>query len=153
MTEVCGITSEQGEAMEAEAIAESRRLRRRVGVLCPRCGERTTFEKEQRGTGWVVWTAKCCGEYPNPHRRQVPAAHFFRPGEIESMPDRVTVNPGTCVVCGAIGYVERHHTAPQAIFGDEAARWPIIEVCHACHVRYHQTMTDWVAGKAEVFNA
>jgi hypothetical protein len=52
----------------------------------------------------------------------------------------------TCQRCGHLG-VELHHTAPKEIFGKEdAASFPLVELCPACHTHWHHTVWRW-AGK------
>lgn len=45
-----------------------------------------------------------------------------------------------CEVCGA-GEAEIHHWAPQYLFGEEAARWPVGYLCRACHRKWHDLVT------------
>ena len=52
-----------------------------------------------------------------------------------------------CAKCGARG-AERHHWAPRAIFGQDAAEtWPKDFLCLACHEEWHRLVTpQWVGG-------
>jgi DNA-directed RNA polymerase subunit M/transcription elongation factor TFIIS len=50
------------------------------------------------------------------------------------------ISPGICEICGFAGYVEEHHWAPRAIFGEEAYEWPTSMLCLKCHVHWHQMM-------------
>lgn len=43
-----------------------------------------------------------------------------------------------CGVCGTVGPIERHHLAPQALFGDDAELWPTVNVCTTCHDLWHR---------------
>jgi len=43
-----------------------------------------------------------------------------------------------CDVCGYLEHLAGHHLAPRNKVGaDEAERWPIVQVCHECHKRWH----------------
>jgi hypothetical protein len=46
-----------------------------------------------------------------------------------------------CVVCGTSGSTELHHWAPKHLFGLEAYKWPTANLCRACHLRWHKTVT------------
>lgn len=49
-----------------------------------------------------------------------------------------------CQVCGECAPLERHHLAPCAVFGwEEAESWPTIDVCGACHERWHVMMVGY----------
>ena len=46
-----------------------------------------------------------------------------------------------CEACGARGTSERHHWAPQYLFGDQSDKWPTSLLCRGCHQRWHQLVT------------
>lgn len=49
--------------------------------------------------------------------------------------------PPPCAVCGSTEKIEKHHWAPQHLFGDESENWPTAYLCQPCHVRWHQIVT------------
>ena len=45
-----------------------------------------------------------------------------------------------CEVCGEVG-AQRHHWAPQYLFGLEADKWPMGYLCQSCHQKWHNLVT------------
>ncbi len=48
-----------------------------------------------------------------------------------------------CRRCEKPGPTERHHIAPRAIFGDLAATFGTVRLCHECHLLWHQTFEQY----------
>lgn len=44
---------------------------------------------------------------------------------------------GNCMKCNTYTYLEKHHTLPKNIFGEQG---DIIELCSNCHTEYHQKL-------------
>ena len=38
-----------------------------------------------------------------------------------------------CYLCGVTAQCEFHHVAPQAIYGKDAGKYPVVPLCSACH--------------------
>jgi len=47
-----------------------------------------------------------------------------------------------CYLCGATGFCEFHHVAPQAIYGPDAEKYPVVPLCKGCHDRETADFTD-----------
>lgn len=52
------------------------------------------------------------------------------------------VDPDTpCDRCGVIEFLQCHHWAPRALFGEDAETWPTSDLCQDCHCLWHRTVT------------
>jgi len=95
----------------------------------------------------------------NGHRQYRPCCMICARAPVYNIPhDRLTegektaaaflrgAQPRQCKRCRAWGPTEIHHWAPRALFADSAC-WPTSELCHRCHVEWHQTIATAAARK------
>lgn len=47
-----------------------------------------------------------------------------------------------CYLCSTTALCELHHVAPQAIYGKDADRWPIVPLCADCHQQQTKDFTE-----------
>ena len=104
---------------------------------CPRCHGQAVLGRswDQRHAIW--WCAYCRRQLGTTRiaSAALPAAQYWSlPRCAEVQP----VEPEPCPVCGRLAVLEGHDTAPRVVFGDEAARWPVVWCCRACHERWHE---------------
>lgn len=109
-----------------------------VPPKCALCREPARWERYPLARGFHV-RARCqrCGGYPLGAGRWVSRA-LFSPSDLEVMPE-ADVERRRCSHCGALAVTELHHYAPQAAF-DDADSWPAMDLCGACHSRWHEAM-------------
>ena len=108
------------------------------GAYCESCGDWGIFVRQPSGGGWQVrFRCSSCNNYS-----RAIAHECFRDGVIETLDvhDPWGRLHQECAVCGRHGPTEGHHLAPRQNFGEEACRWPVVEVCRKCHERWHQRM-------------
>lgn len=111
---------------------------------CRHCGAISVWHKMATGRGWsVIPWCRWCDRHPTGsarpekgHRTFYPKAEFS-PHQIACMPIRPKLE-ASCSVCGTLGPTEGHHLAPRALFGEDSALWPVVEVCTSCHDLWHQ---------------
>jgi len=97
--------------------------------------------RRRTSTGYAI-VVKCsrCNGYPYGGNVFLPRpAVYIQHLLQDEVENKDTVCP-VCHVCGQDGVTETHHLAPWAQFGEEAARWPTVDVCRTCHERWHARM-------------
>jgi hypothetical protein len=47
-----------------------------------------------------------------------------------------------CYLCGVTALCEWHHVAPQALYGSDADRYPIVALCAECHAQETRSFTE-----------
>lgn len=119
---------------------------------CPKCSQQNSlfgkprgvaFVRQRTGSGFSIG-ARCfdCDRWvmtQTPDGYGIWIRHDRFPEHIvERMHWVGQDNQAPCPICECVAVLERHHLAPRALFGDECERWPKIDICHACHKRWHQ---------------
>ncbi len=110
--------------------------------ICVHCKMPAEFRKEpgSSGTRIMAWCDSC--ELPaTPRRPFYPVVRFTKEQleALEWMP-RAPAQEKCSVCLGRFDELENHHTAPQAVFGEESELWPIARVCRGCHEMWHRKM-------------
>src|SRR3972149_5633046 len=98
-------------------------------------GAAIEFRRTKSSTGFVI-TAWCvyCDRPARPGWFDA-KAHFSEQ-EMLAMPWLKSARgKENCGICGVAADLETHHLAPRALFGEEAERWPTVDVCRSCHER------------------
>jgi hypothetical protein len=72
---------------------------------------------------------------------------WFTPAELDALPFAEAEPLPTCTVCGVRAKLESHHLAPRELFGEEAERWPCVDVCRDCHERWHERIGQMINRK------
>jgi hypothetical protein len=100
--------------------------------------ESIEWRRVAQSTGFKI-SAWCtmCGRPAAPGN--FAAKTSFTPAEIDAMPWlELEESKSACSVCSKQAHLESHHLAPRELFGDECELWPKVEVCRACHERFHE---------------
>lgn len=110
-------------------------------TVCPYCGAAGENLWELRalvnagGHHTYPWVYSHCGRATRFEKKRAVINAGLTPDPIASRRPRPV-----CAVCGAEG-AERHHWAPESIFGaGEANRWPTSYLCQRHHAEWHRLM-------------
>lgn len=89
-----------------------------IEFFCPDCDRPVTREKfSTKGHSVTAeWFRAATGENP------------------ELLPmHRTSLRLHQCYLCKATAQCEFHHVAPQAIYGNDAEKYPVVPLCKSCH--------------------
>lgn len=112
---------------------------KRAGGCCIRCGSIPLPARQRVASGWrtLLWCSKC--------QRGAFGGDSWLPNrpDLMDLPD-VTVDASLepCAVCKETAALECHHLAPRELFGDDAERWPTVQVCRPCHMHWHHIVNS-----------
>lgn len=117
-----------------------------VEFFCETCERAVTQERYGTRGPWVPndWFAERVGKDAGVTVDELPLS-------------RRSLRYHLCYLCGATALCEFHHVAPQAIYGTDAERYPVVPLCKTCHDaetdRFKEKLERYVAERIRRFLA
>lgn len=102
-----------------------------VEFFCETCDKPVTRERYGTPGPWVsdAWFAERVGKDAGVTVDELPLS-------------RTSLRYHLCHLCGVTALCEFHHVAPQALYGSDAEKYPVVPLCKDCHDRETNDFTD-----------
>jgi len=116
-------------------------------LWCPSCGEivdvRLVRKVGQNGTSFPYWQCQNGHNIRWQGKDWLPRSYIDKLAlTYDDLPVETDYRSIPCAVCGELG-TELHHTAPRAIFGEDAEYYPQVYLCKSHHDYWHATITAY----------